>query len=700
MRAEVIATIHVPFEPPLTLWEAPPIRMYAADLIHSNPDYRPLDLTGLPSIKVMEASLKELRGYFFGHLAENFNIQYPYRVDSARYTIYDDDSQLIPWAFQYFTNYPHGYYEWCFENFEAFARDMLFMDKVIWQGTRPLIPVELVDIYAGEGMLYFDPERKQFEFPDHTLVKHQYPIHIHEEKGRLYYDFDDPNFYYYSLIINYPFGNLNSLTQMSEEGLLKQDLLQKTLPVISFMAEYVLQYKQTSEKEKEESYLKYIDRIAELIGGEEGFAAAAAVVYDHWEVYQPFFKNGIPGSNIREPDKIFLIALNNLKKKYQIWRYENRPGAIPVEVRQKAMSMMRLYDDPIKGLYAFLEEIFSGIGATGAFSGIYGDKRFRSIRTHLERALKEKKMEAGLVPVTADIVGYDDLETLAWIAALTQGLWNAVLGLDDTIDQSQARGNEAAFHKRMGIPAGIRQPLLAMTGSIREITERKNINNNLLTNSVVTMLDELYRGDEDNSNIRWKNDFADLEKNMRRISQVLAWFPKYAVKVNEMAEATGIALAKFLENFGILMLINNDFDDLENSTHEAGSDFGNRINTFMHGFNLSPEIPQKDRDEFRAICDDPDINSKKRRFIALDEADKKKIARALELGRQYRREVVRSLAVHLKKYYDQANRALNKSAKKLPSRKHRLDGRNQSNFQVLKDSLDGIWHKLQAYALE
>ena len=112
----------------------------------------------------------------------------------------------------------------------------------------------------------------------------------------------------------------------------------------------------------------------------------------------------------------------------------------------------------------------------------------------------------------------------------------------------------------------------------------------------------------------------------------------------------------------------------------------------MYTLYHCPDVPKIVREEFRSICEDPEIVRKRRSFQPLDEDDNQKIDRALEIGRIYKSIVARYIMPKIRGYYEAARNHLHKAFRCLPNPNN--DRRNRHYKHVLRMSLDSMWNRL------
>lgn len=574
-----------------------------------------------------------------------------------------------------------------------FARDILSLsdDDVVWD-TGPVIRAELIDSLLADSNLSFKPLSEKRTLGNRTIILDQWPL-VRVNEGTPYYEFADPNIYFLLLASNYIGYKIedydkNVLEKLERDGLLGRDKYAKILPALSFIAEEIF-VRHTDDFEN------FILGLAEKIGSEEGFAASAAIIEDLTELYKPYFAF-YSNVNMHGISQEKLTATyDKLKNKYCLWRYQTRQEIVSKELRALALTKMQQEADPIKGFYAYLERIFLDTTQGEKLKEILSAKDLETASWLFERVLSEKKMEAGLIPVAAHLLGYQDRERLGRITLLMQILWKAILTGDDTIDQSPERRGEKAFHRVAGIANGIQIPQFVKELVLAKLHEPPFDQDPALARAASAMQARLDRGDIRNrSHFGWETDFSVLHENMTDIMQVISWFSQYAAETVRFNQATALNLARALENFGCLLLINNDAENFYIASPKAGDDIGKRKNSFMWAFNRSAEIPESIRAEFRSLCDDPEIAKKVDNFESLDQADVIKLRRAVELGNSYFGEAIRSMERIIRNYYEDCKRYLTLFFEdKLIS----SDSSNQEYRKVLEQSLEGIWQKFEPY---
>lgn len=676
----------------------PGLAFYDTDPSHQEPAVDS-PLLHLPSAQTYRENLKDLRAIFTDAVCL-YTEKPPSSTTVPRRFLYADMSPLILFRFgsqtdlsdrSKYDNIDTSYLFW-----ERLAQKILTEqnpENVMWDGNRPIISGQYLNDQSDGVAASYQPYSAKMRIGSITFEISDWLI------GKVagaqdYFEFPDPNIFYSFAAQGFldTFGR-EIVMQITRAGLLKIDMLPKSVPVLSCMAEEIF------NKYPLSFFSHFMHGIVSGIGGEEGFGVAAAILEDLAEIYKPAFAHP-KGRYSVEQKSLFKKTLVELYERYNRYRYATRPDVISPYAREEAFQAMQEEPDPSRKLYAYLEKIFTGIGAPERFGDIFNLQDQNLIRWIYEGSLQEKKMEAGQIPIMADILGFDNPERLVWITNLMQILWKAILTHDDTVDQTPLRRGNKTLYVKEGMAMGIQQPLLTIIKSVRAITEKQGINNNHLSRAVLTMLDRLYSAEVSKPNIGWDSDFSELENNMIDIMQVLAWFPRYTVQREGLPTKVRLAgekLAQYLEHYGCLVLIKNDCEDiLEDTSHAAGDDIGVRVNTFMHNLYNNPEIPAAEREEFRILCEDPIITAKKRRFEQLDENDNKKISRALEIGRKYKHLVVGSLLSSIRNYREARILLDEALIYDYPVN----DKRNRQYHQVFAEALDNLWEKLESYTVE
>lgn len=655
-------------------------------------------LLDLPSARTYRENLKDLRS-IFDDTKIIYIQKHPSLTTVPRIHLYADMSPLIVFRFSSpYDKLRQAEEENIHNSFQFWEKlaNAILTEKdpahVKWDGNRPIISAQYLNDHSNGVASSYEPDSTTFKLGNITLEIAEWLIG-RVEGAQDYFEFPDPNVFY--LFTGQYFSEefkTDILKRIAKAGLFKKDMLVKSVPSLSFIAEDIFNGHPTF-------FPKFMHGIVSDIGGEEGFAVAAAILEDLIEIYKPAFARS-KGRYSPQEKGLFRKTLDELHERYTYYRYATRPEVISPEIREGALQAMQKESDPSRKLYAYVEKIFTGVGAPDKFGDLLSVQDQNLIRWIYERTLQEKKMEAGQIPMMADILGFDNPERLVWITNLMQVVWKAILTHDDTVDQTPLRKGKETLYIKDGMATGIQQPLLTIIKAVRAITEKQGINNNQLSQAVLTMLDRLYSAEVYKPNIGWDSDYSELENNMIDIMQVLAWFPRYTVQregLPEKVKLAGEKLGQYLEHYGCLVLIKNDCEDiLEDTSHAAGDDIGVRVNTFMHNLYKNAEIPAAEREEFRTICEDPIITAKKRRFEQLDENDNKKISRALEIGRKYKHIVVRSLLSSNRNYHEARILLDEALTYDLP----RNDVRNKHYHLVFREALDNLWKKFESYTVE
>lgn len=655
------------------------ISHYPPEIQRIGMDRNPLSLEGLPSFAQEAANTRELRKYYYHWLSQRCNTLDPQQLSIIRNEyLFDRMSVAIPHLFRYKNGTviernqtikaPNDFISWvnlC--NYAVVSTN----GNIRWDGVKPQFNANLIED-RRTGVIY---QPKPVGCPEGADIKLEYLL----LKRNGHYEFEPPTLFYFMAAANY-FNQTSEklLTRLANDHFLDKEIIPRSSPVLPFIAEDIL-------LRRPEQLKNFITGLAKKIGSEEGFALATTIMEDLIETYRPLlgtrltlFTDVIPAIPLGE-------TLTELRNQYRILKYENRPIVIPPIVRSQAHRQMLAEKDPRQGYYTFLEAVFTGIGAGAKFLELLDAKDIAPIRWIFERALNKKKMEAGQIPIIADILGYPDQETLIWITNLTQLLWAAILDGDDTVDQSPKRGGTASLYVREGMPNGIQKPLLTIIKAARTIMERRGVDSTALGQSVLKMLDDLYTGDLQSREMAWGSSISNYEIYMKRIMQVLAWSPKFMAETTGMNLESASNLTKFMENYGCLILILDDFKDVS-------EDIGSRVSMFMNGLVKCDAIPVSERNRFIKICMDPAIKDKRLRFKPLNKMEREKIARATDIADRNRYQVTQFLRGELDYYYGNAISALDEVSKQLP-----LDARNRYYISLFKRNLREVMKAFQSF---
>jgi hypothetical protein len=134
----------------------------------------------------------------------------------------------------------------------------------------------------------------------------------------------------------------------------------------------------------------------------------------------------------------------------------------------------------------------------------------------------------------------------------------------------------------------------------------------------------------------------------------LPWFPAYAgIIITELPPEYGQKMAEFLNHYGRLLLVLNDLNDLEDHSHPAGDDIGQRVNSVMKAFLACKEIEPWEKETLRRTFYKKSIQDRRRSWFELDPADYIDVQQALDVMRRRRPEIARVLMEQLQPDYDQ-----------------------------------------------
>lgn len=561
-------------------------------------------------------------------------------------------------------------------------------EMVFWDGYRPIFSLKFIQEITS-NIAEFTPSATIVHKGNTTTYLPEWPL-SKISGTQDYLEFFDPNLFYaflsYKICSNVEAETGGDLiAKMENEGLFKQNQVERALPLLSFVAEREF-------LKKPILFTGFMHRMAKKIGGEYGFAVVNTIMEDLSKIDRPLFANMTWFGGESLVDR-FRKTQEDLVGLYQAFKYEKRERVISRETQQQALYRYNHETDPKKGFYAYLDEIFAGVGAISAFQNLLSDEEIETVKWIFDRVLSEKKMEAGIIPIIADVLGYTDSKKVANITALMQILWKAILTHDDVIDQSAIRAGEETEYVREGVAAAIQKPSFLKTMVNKITTEGIFAEDRTLTRHLLTMQTRVDKGDIRNRDFfNWNSDFGVLDKHMRDIMQVLAWFPKYISESIGVNAEPANAFAGFLENYGSLILILNDIENFDVTSSKAGDDIGRRVNAFMWGLLQSPEIDVKTKNRFQSLCDDPAIHEKIKKFQSLDDNDKANVAKAVRIGEALKGPAVRAIADYINRYLNEAYLNLEKVFRTgLPG----CDKSNMNYYHVLKETLDGLRDKFQ-----
>lgn len=420
-----------------------------------------------------------------------------------------------------------------------------------------------------------------------------------------------------------------------------------------------------------------------------------------------FTTHTIGGAELQKQllEPVLLTSIKqSLAERYFRFAYKNRREIIPVAAINTASDNME-HGNPS----ACFEEIFRGSGAWERLEKLVLSRSKDANTATIEVAKKRRKVEAGMIPLFADILGYDPKLT-AEMAAYMQVLWGSVIvPMDDAIDRHEARDGEPTIGALRGRSEAIAIPLSAMLNTIRSLVKRHNAAHPGLVESVTAMLDEVYEGDLLTRNLGWDEvnqlkiqpyDIEEYLKGLRTIASIFSWFAQSAGGEVGL-DNVGMELAGVARNIGCLILIDNDFEDLlsDGHKHETGNDIGQKVTLPLWAFlRLAAKddsgITQAEKEFVTKYVIDIRLKRLSGETLALE--DKEKIDYIVDTVRKHLPAIVTELDNFTKEFFLVGKAALAQAGLALSGRGI-MDERNSKLLHIMDQYLELLWNKIMGY---
>lgn len=287
------------------------------------------------------------------------------------------------------------------------------------------------------------------------------------------------------------------INNMNHKGLFDAGMYEKHNLAISLAAEkFLAQYPPMTEE-----FIEIIVSLARRIGGREGFQFAREVLddiarYRLEENEQPIIR--YPEDRVGIQNVAIVSAYQRLAQAERDFLYPNRQHVLPTETLQSAHTKLSTEVSS-----AFFEEIFAGTVEDGEIEALF-DPRVRTlIHRVLAAAHDRRKAEAAIIPLFADVYGYDR-DTAIWLEKLMQVIWASIIVNDDVYDYHKVRDGQDTVHTKVGKASAAESALLTILQVTNDVVSAHKDAH--LAEAFTAMLKDVYRGDIQNRNIGWDDE--------------------------------------------------------------------------------------------------------------------------------------------------------------------------------------------------
>lgn len=541
-----------------------------------------------------------------------------------------------------------------------------FPDQVIKKGNSLFIRQELLTSKAGKYATKYTPMEETRSFGPLTVKLDEWPIRT-TKNG--YFEFIDVN------ILNYCASRQlvrdfddDIVERMQDYGLFDKNRLIENIGLISLVAEAIYR--------KRPDYFKtYIDKLIEIIGGEEGFAVTGAILEDHQILYHPLFNR--PNEYSLQQLDIYTNSLRRHVEKYQRWKYDNRPEVIPFDILTR----------PIKDSDQFWKTVFTETGVAKEMEDLFSGKGKEDIEAVYEVATSERKEIAGLVMLFADALGYDPQKAkkLAAIAQFSRGV---IACFDDIQDNHLERRGRQTMVAKEGRDIALNRTMLALSSALKQVIGF-DPQDKLMEEQFNSMLLSSCQGDLRSRKLNWKTVLKGHRRAAEKMDNVFSWFIRYiGLKTGYTEESKHFT--HLIKNYHFVLKSINDLNDFsKESTHEIGNDilYG-YINPFWD--QVRRLVPADTREMIERVF----AKGRLRRLKGTpsDIIEDPEIMEIAAIGRVYRPEVA---ILWLKKIYKAcygAEKSRRKAFRKLPT-----DRRNKRCKEILANCIGTAWQTFYNY---
>lgn len=535
----------------------------------------------------------------------------------------------------------------------------------------------------------------------------------------------DPAMYYFllaSYIVRENHGISGLLTKLSAEGMFEDGSQLLYYQFYSLLAQSIFRNAagtgETDEMKNNTQALEdLLMGITENYTAYEGFVLSALLIEEletqvnDLDLYKlatrDYFRPAETGSAMQRRllEKVYLERVkNNLAEKYFSFAYKKREEIIPASARTVSSDYMAAGRPD-----ACFDEIFKSSGPLKSLRAIPLSTDKKKNEALIKAVEAGRKEEAGIIPLFADILGYDP-EITAKFAAYIAVLWrHGIVSMDNAIDLHTMRDGLRTDVVTRGRADAIEIPLSRMFNIVKGLMRSHNATHPGLVEAAIAMLDDVYEGDLHTRELGWDDeypvkihlyDIEEYKKELKKIAHILSWFPQVA-GLEVGLDDVGLALAHAAENIGRLVLVNNDFEELatESLKHEGGNDIGQKLSLPLWAFirlaaKEGSEII-KGEGEF-VIKYILDIRLKRLSGEVLTPDNRRKIDYITKTVRNHLPAIMVELEPHVAEFYNGGKEALAKARKALTDRSIQ-DDRNQQLLAILDKYLDSLYFKIHGY---